>query len=169
MARAYIQGLNNSVEAAMGSSAALVQTLLIQVDNSLTRKLLEEVRVSIGQAFAGNVASTDRYAKLLICTGKVPSDSNEAAIRLHPFYPSKTPPLDGVDRLIFSTIVKNEFSIQFRQPIEVIEGQVLNVILGTPWSVGDTVLTASESFATLSAIGREVMRNGQDNYSFKMV
>lgn len=166
--RNSIQGFNNSVEGDMGSSASLFQSLMIQVDNSVNRKMLEEVRVSIGQSFAGNVASTDRYAKLIICTGKVPLTSDEPAIKLHPFFPSQTPALDGVDRIHLSTIVKNEFTMQFRQPIEIIEGQILNVILGTPWTVGDSALTASASFATLSIIGREYQR-GSDNYSFVMV
>lgn len=165
MSRISAIGLNNTVESDLGASASVNQSLLIQSNQSTNRKYLTQVTVSLVQSLAGFVASNDRYARLIIGTGKVPLTSEEPALASTPF---ALPSIQGFSRVILSTIVRNELVLDFSTPIEVIEGEILNVFLGAAWTVGDTVTTASISHATLSAIGYETMPNGENNFSYRM-
>lgn len=171
MARMSATGFNTTLEADMGTSGSLSQSLLIQVRNSPTKKKLSQILVSIVQPFSGSVASTDRYARLIICTGNPPLDSNDASLAGNPFVvrSSVANGFQGLSKIYIEYIIKNEKDIRFDPPLEIQSGDALNVLLCTPWSVGDTVTTASQSKATLSVIGQEYGPNDENSLKWKLV
>lgn len=170
MGRLYQNGFNNTLEGLMGANvSAATQSLLIQVRNSKTRKSLEGIRCSIVQNTVNPIASTDRYARLIVCTGNLSETSEEPVSAYLPFFRQQinADKIVGIDRIIYSTVIKNEFTIDFSHPILVIEGEILNVILGASWSVADTLASPSDSHAMLAVYGREFL-DGADNFDYKM-
>lgn len=166
MGRVTKTGFNNSVESDMGSGASLAQSLLIQVQNDHARKHLQTINASVNQTLTGSYAQVDRVARLLICTGNLPQDSDEAALVFSPFA-NNVSQIKGVDRVLFSTVFRNEITLALGFDILVIEGQTLNVLLGCAWTQGDSILTASASHGFLSVEGRESI-DGQDNFAWIM-
>lgn len=171
MARQSVRGFNTTLEANMGTSGSLTQTLLVQVSNSPTKKKLSQILVSIVQPFAGTVASEDRYARLIVCTGNLPLESSDASLAGNPFIVRSgvSNGFQGLSRIYIEYIIKNEKDIRFDPPLEIQSGDGLNVMLCTPWKVGDTVTTASESKATLSVLGQEYGPDGENALKWKLV
>lgn len=157
--RQTITEFNSNNESEMGTVVSgKLQSLLTQISNSSTRKYLTGLRVTI-MPDADNPVATyiDRFARLIVCTGNLPVTDESSALALYPFIPLQTiatvQQVKGIDRIILNTIVRNELSLLFNEPITVYEGETLNVLLGASWAVGDATDSPSISVCSLNVLG----------------
>lgn len=157
--RQTITEFNRNNEARLGTIVSgQLQSLLTQVSNPSTRKYLTGLRVTVMPDAIDPVAPyVDRFARLIVCTGNLPDTDESSPLALYPFTSLQTistvQQIKGVDRLIINTVVRNELTMLFNEPVTIYEGETLNVLLGTAWAVGDATASPSVSTCSLNVLG----------------
>ncbi len=172
--RQTISQFNTNNEGAMGSVVSgNLQSLLTKISNPQTRKHLTGLRVTMFPLNTDPIATfSDRFARLIVCTGNLPETDDSSALALFPFTTLQTissvQQMKGIDRLIINTVVRNELSLLFNTPITIYEGENLNVLLGVAWTVGDSQAAPTASAQSLNVLGYEELPN-QPVFPFRLV
>lgn len=151
-------GFNKTVSSFMTSLT--IQQLMIQVQ-SPNRKVLTGIAASYFSD-ASPINSSVYYGNVIVCTGNLAPEEIGTILDLAINFPNA--PINGMGTVLFKKLVSGSEYIDFSTPIEVPEGDTLNVILGFAWKNGESLLAPGGCVGTLSVNGFE--RNGNNSTQF---
>ncbi len=155
-------GFNKTVSSFLGSLGTL--QLMIQVQ-SPNKKVLTGIAASYFSQ-SSPIDSSLYYGNVIVCTGNLPLEEEGTILDLAVDFPNSA--INGVGRILFKKIISGNEYIDFSTPIEVSEGDTLNVILGFGWKNGESLLAPGGCVATLSVNGFERNANNTTQFPFEL-
>lgn len=155
-------GFNKTVSSFFSPTA--IQQIMIQIQ-SPNKKVLTGIGASYFSQ-ASPIDSSLYYGSVIVCTGNLPLEEEGTILDLAVNFPNTD--IKGIGRIIFKKIISGNEYIDFSTPIEVSEGDTLNVILGFAWKNGESLLAPSGCVGTLSVNGFERNSNNTTQFPYEL-